>query len=757
MTKFALGQSTPRLEDAGLLQGKGLYSDDVHLPHAAHAYVLRSPHAHARILRIDTHAAKRAPGVVSVLTGAEVKADGLKGLPCNIPVKNYDGTPRAEPQRPILALDTVRHAGDPVAFVVAETLALARDAAELVEIEYEPLPAVVDVVRAAREDAPRLHAGMQSNVCFELHMGDAAAVDAAFKRAAHVTRLEMVNQRLVANPMEPRVALADYEAGAEKSILYTPSQGTHIIKNAVEGALGINGRLAVRAQNVGGAFGMKAMPHPEQALVVWASRRLKRALRWTSDRSEGFLSDGQGRDHFTTAELALDREGRFLALRATTYAALGGYLSYFSPVPPQSTFLMLPGVYRTPSVSLRLLGVLTNTAPVDAYRGAGRPEGIFTIERLVDLAARELGIAPDEIRRRNFIRPEDLPYRTPAGITYDSGDFRAVMERCMREADWEGFHGRRTAAQNSGRLRGIGMALYIERCGGGGSDEVPLSVTADEVVMACGMQDNGQGQLTSLVQVISGRLGVDAQKIRVIAGDSDLTPAGMTGGSRFAAVMLSATSAAADEVVAKGMEEAAGLLEAAAADLEFRDGRYWVAGTDRSVSLFDVARRAGAISTRHKRVPEALTFPNGCHIVEVEIDPDTGVTTLVEYTIADDFGCAINPLLLAGQVHGGTVQGIGQALLEHAVYDDAGQLLTGSFMDYAMPRADDLPNMKLVFQHTLCKTNPLGVKGAGEAGTVGATPAVINAIVDALDAAGKGRDIAMPATRERVWRMLNRS
>ena len=756
MTKFALGQSTPRLEDAGLLQGQGQYSDDVQLPNAAHAYVLRSPHAHARILRIDTGAAGKAPGVVSILTGAEVAADALKGMPCAVPIKNFDGTPRAEPHRPILAVDRVRHVGDPVALIVAETLAQARDASELIVVEYEPLPVVVDVVRAAQSGAPRLHPEMKDNVCFELHMGDAAAVDAAFKGAAHVTRLDMVNQRLVANPMEPRVALADYEAAADKSILYTPSQGTHLIKNAVEGILGIKGKLAVRAKNVGGAFGMKAMVHPEQALIVWASRRLKRAVRWTSDRSEGFLSDGQGRDHFTTAELALDGEGRFLALRATTHAALGGYMSFFSPVPPQSTFLMLPGVYRTPAVSLRLLGVLTNACPVDAYRGAGRPEGIFTLERLVDLAARELGIAPDEIRRRNFIRPEDLPYKTPAGMTYDSGDFRAVMERCMREADWEGFQARRAAAKKKGRLRGIGMALYIERCGGGGSDEVPLSVTADEVVMTCGAQDNGQGQMTSLVQVISGKLGVDAEKIRVIAGDSDLTPSGMTGGSRFAAVMLSATSAAADEVVAKGMEEAASLLEAARADLEFRDGRYWVAGTDRSVSIFEAARRAGAISTVHKRVPEALTFPNGCHIVEAEIDPDTGATTLVDYTIADDFGCAINPLLLAGQVHGGTVQGVGQALLEHAVYDDAGQLVTGSFMDYAMPRADDMPNKKLVFQHTLCKTNPLGVKGAGEAGTVGATPAVINAIVDALDSVGKGRDIEMPATRERVWQILNK-
>ncbi len=754
MTKFAIGQSMPRLEDAGLLQGRGVYSDDVRIDGAAHAYVLRSPHAHARILGIDTTAALRAPGVVAVLTGKDVEADGLNPILCSVPVKNFDGTPRADPKRPILAIGKARFAGDPVALVIAETLAQARDASELVLVDYEALGATTDVVKAAAPEAPRLHEELPGNVAFEVQFGDEAAVAAAFAQAAHVTRLDIPNQRLVANPMEPRAAVADYDAAADKSFLYTPSQSTHIIKNAVEAVLGVKGKLAVRAQNVGGAFGMKAMPHPEQALVVWASRRLKRAVRWTSDRSEGFLSDGQGRDHFTRAELALDKDGHILALRATTHSALGAYMSFFSPVPPQSIWVMLPGVYRTPAMSMRLYGVLTNATPVDAYRGAGRPEGIYAIERLIDVTARELGLSQDEIRRRNFIRPEELPFKTPAGLTYDSGAFQSVMERCMQEADWAGFPARRKAAEKSGKLRGIGLAMYIERCGGGGADEAPMKVTRDEVVVTCGPQDNGQGQITSIVQMVSDKLGVDVEKVRVVTGDSDLTPPGMTGGSRFAAVFLAATSGSADAIIVKGMEEASGMLEAAASDLEFRDGRYWVAGTDRSVSLFEVAGKAGELLTSYKRVPEALTFPNGCHIVETEIDPETGAMAFVNYTIADDFGRAINPMLLEGQVHGGVVQGLGQALLEHAVYNADGQLITGSFMDYAMPRADDMPNMKIVFQHTLCKTNPLGVKGAGEAGTVGATPAVINAVVDALDAASGVRDIAMPATRERIWRAL---
>jgi carbon-monoxide dehydrogenase large subunit len=759
MPKFALGQSVTRIEDAALVSGRGRYSDDVGLEGAAHAFVLRSPHAHARIRGVETALAEGASGVVAILTGRDVAADGLGPIPCLVPVTNRDGTKRADTPRPILAVERVRHVGEPVALVVAETLARARDAAELIDVDYEPLDAVGDVALATRPDTALAWEHIRGNVAFDVVAGTRAAeTDAAFAQAARTVRVELVNNRLVANPIEPRCAIADYDAASGGSTLYTPSQGTQSIREQIANAILKIGkeRLRVVSGHVGGAFGMKIFVHPEQPLVVWASRRLRRPVRWTADRSEGFLSDVQGRDNLSTAELALDDAGRFLALRVRTDANMGAYLSNFGPFIPQLAVFVLSGVYRIPAVHVHVRGIVTNTVPVDAYRGAGRPEGIYLLERLIDVAARECGFAPEDLRRRNFIAPEEMPYRTATGCVYDSGDFAALMADAMRRADWNGFPERREAAEQRGRLAGIGLAMYIERCGGGGSDTVSVAMDAEgHVTVTSGMVDNGQGHATSFVQLVSERLGIDAARIRVLQGDSDVVPSGMTGGSRFLSMGGNAARGAAGEMIRKGKEVAGELLEAAVTDIEHADGEYRVAGTDRAVTLEAVARHAGGLLATHSHANEAFTFPNGCHVCEVEIDPDTGDTKIVRYTIVDDLGRAINPLLLEGQIHGGTVQGIGQALLEHCVYDaDSAQLLTGSFLDYAMPRADDVPMFDCAFRHVPCTTNPLGVKGAGEAGAVGAPPAVINAIVDALAPVTGITHIDMPATREKVWRVL---
>ena len=759
MSKFSLGQSVTRIEDAALLRGAGCFADDVALAGAAHAYVLRSPHAHANILGLDAAAARAAPGVLAVLTGADAAADGLGEIPCQVPVSNIDGTPRADTPRPVLAMQRVRHVGDPVALVVAQTLAQAKDAAELIEVEYEPLPAVVDTRTATEPGAPRAWDHIADNVCFEVGAGsEKSAVDAAMARAAHVTRLELVNNRVLANPIEPRAALAEFDPASGRSTLYTPSQGPHAIHGQLaEQVLKIGmEQLRVISGNVGGAFGMKIFLHPEQPLVVWASRRLRRAVRWTADRSESFVSDVQGRDNYSVAELALDADGRFLALRVSTLANMGAYLSNYAPLIPQLAVPMLSGVYRIPAIYANIRGVVSNTVPVDAYRGAGRPEAIYLVERIIDVAARELGLGPEELRRRNFVRPADLPYLTPVGSHYDSGDFPEVMERALQKADWAGIDQRRAEAKRRGKLRGIGLAMYIERCGGGDGDTIRLKVDPEgTVTLYSGMQDNGQGHVTTFVQLLSHRLGLDASQIRVVQGDTDLVPSGLTGGSRFLAIGGAAAMSAADEVIEQGKDSAASLLEAAPADIEYGDGAYRIAGTDRAVSLFQAAQGSRGLEAVHTRTPQLFTYPNGCHVCEVEIDADTGAVRIVRYSIVDDFGQAINPLLLEGQVHGGTAQGIGQSLLELGLYDaESGQLLTGSFMDYALPRADDLPAFDCGFHHTPGTSNPLGVKGAGEAGAVGAPPAVINALVDALHAATGLKHIDMPATSEKLWRAL---
>jgi carbon-monoxide dehydrogenase large subunit len=730
--KFALGQSIQRLEDDALLRGAGRYTDDFVLARAAHACFVRSPHAHARIRGIDADAAARMPGVIAVLTGKDAAADGLGNIPCLIPVQGLKETPR-----PVLALKKVSHVGDPVAMVIAETLSQAKDAAEKLEVDYEPLAAVVD--------------GREGEVAFDIGLGESKPkVETAFAKAAHITRLELVNNRLVANPIEPRAALAEYDAASGRTTLYTPSQGPQHLYVQIADAVLKTGRekLRVVSGNVGGAFGMKIFLYPEQPAVVWAARRLKRAVRWTGERSEGFLSDAQGRDNYSIAELATDRDGHFLALRVTTWANMGAYLSNFGPFIPQLAAPMLSGVYKIPAIHLNIKGTLTNTVPVDAYRGAGRPEAIYLLERVIDVAARELGLAPDELRRRNFLKPSDMPYQTPVESRYDSGDFARIMELAMQRAEWPSFKTRKDESVRKGKLRGIGLGMYIERCGGGPGDTVRLKVESNRVTLFSGMQDNGQGHTTTFVQLLSQKLGVDVSKIKIVQGDTDLVPPeGLTGGSRFLAIGGIAAVSAADEVIEKGKQEAARRLEAAAADIEYRDGEFRIAGTDRRIGIFEL----GGIEASHTRAPQHYTFPNGCHICEVEVDPDTGGAAIVRYTVVDDFGRAMNPKLLEGQVQGGTVQGIGQALLEHALYDaESGQLLSGSFMDYALPRAGDLPPLDCTFHHVPCTTNPLGVKGAGEAGAVGAPAAVVNAVVNALGV----RHIDMPLTAEKIWRSL---
>ena len=735
MTKFALGQSVTRIEDDRLLKGAGRYTDDFDLPGCLHAFIVRSPHAHASLNKIETREALKMPGVVAILTGKDVAADGLGDMPCLVPVTNSDGTPRAETPRPLLAKDTVRHVGDPVALVLANSYLEAKDASEAIEIEYHALPAECDT--------------RKGRLAFDIRLGDSVEkLEGAFAKAKRTIRLELVNNRLVANPMEPRAAHAQYDAASGRTTLYTPSQGPHHLYGQIADAVLKIPREAMKvvSGSVGGAFGMKIFLYPEQPMVVWAARRLKRSVRWTADRSESFLTDAQGRDNHTIAELALDGEHRFLGLRVTTWANMGAYLSNFGPFIPQLAAPMLSGVYRIPCIALNIKGTLTNTVPVDAYRGAGRPEAIYLLERTIDLAARELGIGPDELRRRNFIQPADMPYQTPVESKYDSGNFAAIMEAAMKKADWASFSKRKKESEGKNCLRGIGLAMYIERCGGGPGDTIRMKVDKDRIAVFSGMQDNGQGHATSFVQILSEKFGVDAEKIDIVQGDTDIVPAeGLTGGSRFLAIGGVAAGAAADEVIDKGRELASQKLEAAKGDVEYRDGEFRIAGTDRKVGLFDL----GVLEATHTRTPPEYTYPNGCHICEVEVDPASGETRLERYTVVDDFGFAMNPMLLAGQVHGGTVQGIGQALLEHAVYDaDSAQRLTGSFMDYAMPRAGDVPSFDSGFHHVPCTTNPLGVKGAGEAGAVGAPAAVINAIVDALGVP----HIDMPATPEKVWR-----
>jgi len=771
MAKFGIGQAVTRVEDQRLLTGSGRYTDDIRIPNEAVAYVVRSPHAHAEIASLDTAAAVAAPGVVAVYTEADVAADDLGDLPCLAPANNRDGSPRGDTPRPLLARGRVRHVGDPVALVVAETLNQAKDAAELVEIDYDDLPAVADAVAALADGAPQVWPDIAGNQCFDWEMGDKEKADAAFAAAAKVARIEIVNNRIVVNSMEPRGAVADYDAASDVSTLYVSSQGPHHVRDVIADAvLKIDkDKLRGVTPDVGGGFGMKIFAYAEPALAVWASRKLKRPVRWISDRGEAFVSDTQGRDHFTVAEMAMDANGTFTGMRVTTTANMGGYLSNFAPfIPTAAGSGMLQGLYRTPAIYVNVKGVMTNTVPVDAYRGAGRPEAAYLVERLVSEAARVAGLSPDEIRRRNFVSSDEMPFSTSLGDVYDSGDFAGCMDDATANADWAGFEARRAESAGRGRLRGIGMANYIEKCGGAPSVPARLEFEDDEMItLYVSPAPNGQGHETAYTQVLSQFLDIPAEHFRVVTSDTaNPVAASFTGGSRALPSGGPSVAGVAEKVLEKAKAVASSVLETAAADIEYTDGTFTVVGTDRSIGLFEVARAAhdpahlptGAepgLDDDHDHVPEAATFPNGCHICEVEIDPETGVIDVERYTVVDDFGDTVNPLLLRGQVHGGIVQGIGQALHENTTYDeDSGQLITGSFMDYTMPRADDVPNFEFATHNVPCTTNRFGIKGAGEAGAIGAPPAAINAVIDALEHAVGVTHIDMPATPQKIWQIL---
>jgi len=783
MTENGIGAAVRRKEDYRFITGKGLYVDDINRPNQLYAIIVRSPQAHAKINAIATDNAKAAPGVVAVFTGADMAAAGVGGLPCGWGITSSDGTPMVEPGHPPLAVDVVHHVGDQVAVVLAETRAAARDAAELVEVDYEDLPVVASLAAAAAEGAPLVWDDAPGNICFDWEIGDAAATDAAFAKAAHVASIDIVNNRLIANAMEPRAAIGDYDGGKDEYTLFTTSQNPHVIRMLMGAfVLGIpEHKLRVISPDVGGGFGSKIFHYAEEAIVTWASKQVNRPVKWTADRSESFISDAHGRDHVSHAELAMSEDGEFLGLRVDTRANLGAYLSTFGPAVPTILYAtLLAGTYKTPAIHARVRGMFTHTVPVDAYRGAGRPEASYLLERLVDRAAKVMGIDPIELRRRNFIKPDDYPYQTPVALEYDSGNYDATVDQALELADYANFEQRRKESANRGKLRGVGVATYIEACGIAPSNvagalgaraglyevgTVRVNPTGSVTVLT-GSHSHGQGHETTFAQLVTEALGVDFDNVSIVHGDTGKVPFGMgTYGSRSAAVGGVALMNALEKIRTKARKIAAHLLEASAEDIEFKDGKLTVVGTDRSVAFGDVAMAAYVphnypLDTLEPGLeetafydPKNFTFPAGCHICEVEIDADTGVVEVVSFTAADDFGRIINPMIVEGQVHGGVTQGIGQALYEQCVYDDSGQLLSGSMMDYCLPRADNVPNFAVTTNVTPCTHNVLGVKGCGEAGAIGTPPAVINAVINALAEYGID-DMPMPATSERVWQAI---
>ena len=775
-----IGASVRRKEDYRFLTGSGQYTDDVNPPNHVHAFFLRSPHAHAKIRRIDTAKAKAAPGVVAVYTGDDLT--GVNGLPCGWLITGTDGKPMNEPPHPVLAQGKVRYVGDLVALVVAESPNQAKDAAELIDVDYEVLPAVVNVVDALKPGAPQIHEGAPGNKCYTWALGDKAAVDAAFAKAARVTKLDIVNNRLVPNAIEPRAAVASFSRADDSYTLYVANQNPHVERLLMTAfVLGLpEHKVRVIAPDVGGGFGSKIYLYAEETAMVWASKRVNRPIKWAAERSESFLADAHGRDHVTHAELALDKDGKFLAMRVHTIAAMGAYLSTFATCIPTILYAtLLAGQYTTPVIYAEVTATFTNTAPVDAYRGAGRPEATYVVERLVHQAGVDLGIAQDEIRRRNFIR--SFPYQTPVALVYDTGAYDATLDGAMKMADVAGFAARKAEATKRGKLRGIGYASYIEACGIAPSNvagalgaraglfeagEVRVHPTGSVTVFT-GSHSHGQGHETTFAQVVAGKLGIPIENVDVVHGDTGRVLFGMgTYGSRSLAVGGTAIVKALDKIVAKGKKIAAHLLEAAETDIEFKDGKFTVAGTDKSKAFGEIAlaayvphnypldRLEPGLNEMAFYDPTNFTFPAGTHICEVEVDPDTGTVQIVNFSACDDFGNIINPMIVEGQVHGGLTQGIGQAMLECCVYDkDSGQLLTGSLMDYALPRADDVPSFKVETRVTPCTHNPLGAKGCGEAGAIGAPAAFMNAMHDALAAAGV-KYLDMPATPHRVWQAI---
>ena len=781
MSATGIGASVKRKEDIRFITGKGRYTDDVNRPGQAHAYFVRSPHAHANIKSIDASAALASPGVVAVFTGDDIAADKLGGLICGWMIHSKDGSPMKAGAHPALAHGKVRYVGDHVAVVIADTYAQAREAGEKLGVDYETLPAVVDIKTAAAPGQTVIHDAAPDNTVYNWHLGDKAATDAAFARAAHVTKIDLVNNRLIPNPMEPRAAVGDYDSGTDSLTLYTTSQNPHVARLVLSAFIGIapEHKLRVIAPDVGGGFGSKIFIYAEETICVWAAKKIDRPVKWNSDRTEAFLSDAHGRDHSTQAELAIDANGKMIGLRVHTIANLGAYLSTFSSSVPTYLYApLLSGQYNIPAIYAEVDAVYTTTAPVDAYRGAGRPEATFVIERIVEKAARELGKDPADFRRQNFIT--QFPHQTPVIMAYDVGDYSAALDKALALADYAGLPARKAASAAKGKLRGLGFSAYIEACGiapsaavgslGAGvglweSAEVRVNPVGTVEVLT-GSHSHGQGHETTFAQLVSERLGISIDNVSIVHGDTDKVQMGMgTYGSRSGAVGMSAIVKALDKVEAKAKKVAGYVLEASPDDIEFKDGKFTVKGTDKSIDFASVALQAYIAHKFNGQDlepglkesafwdPTNFTFPAGVHICELEIDPDTGVVTIDKWTAVDDFGKLINPMIVHGQVHGGIAQGVGQALLEGAVYNSDGQLLTASFMDYTMPRADDLPSFTVETVETACPSNPLGIKGCGEAGAIASPPAVINAITDALG----HEDIAMPATPQAVWRAAQRT
>jgi carbon-monoxide dehydrogenase large subunit len=768
VNKFGIGQPVPRIEDPRFITGRGRYVDDIELAHQCHGVVVMSPHAHARITRVDTARAKAAPGVLAVLTGADVAADNLGGLAPPMP-EDMGGPKGFRTLRAILEKDKVRAVGDRVAFVVAESLEQAKDAAELIEIDYEPLPAVIGVEDAVKPGAPPVWDEAPGNIAFTLMMGNKDATDAALAKAAHVVTLKLDNTRITANSIEPRAAIGQYHPDSDSYTLYSTSQNPHGTRSSVAGqVLKIpETKLRVISPDVGGGFGMKHGGYPEDALVAWASRRVSgRPVKWVSTRSEALLGDSQGRDQVVTGELALDAGGKILGLRVNALHAMGSHVFGAAMVVPLFAIRLSPGVYQIPAVHAVARAVLTNTIPLAPYRGAGRPEATFLIEQLLDRAAHVIGVDPIEIRRRNFIPQSAMPHKLQTGITYDSGDFVHVMDECLKIADWDGFAKRAAESKKQGKLRGRGIAYFLEEAAVFNDRMVLRFDPSGMLTILAGTHSHGQGHHTVYAQMVSEWLGVPFDNIRFVQGDTDAVPIGRGSyGSRSMHVGGNALKRASDNIIEKAKPMAAMMLEAAAGDIEFKDGAFRIVGTDRALPLTAVAKafyRPAMLPPQFDVGLEASgtfaaeppNYPNGCHVCEVEIDPETGAVTLARYAAVDDVGKVMNRLLCEGQIHGGVAQGVGQALMEAIVFDAEGQLVTGSFQDYAMPRAEDFPDLVSELTEVPATTNPLGVKGAGEAGATGAPPAVIGAVLDALKPLGIDH-IDMPATPQRVWAAIN--
>lgn len=766
LMKFGVGQPVSRMEDPTLLRGQGSYTDDQNLPGQAYAVMVRSKIAHGLLKGIDSTEAAKLPGVLAILTYADMEAAGFGPMKCGVNFPQRDGSPMKTPPRHSLAKDKVRYVGEVVACVIAETAVQAKDAAEIVEPQIEELPAVTTPAQALASGAPQLHDEAPGNLVLDFHYGNAEAVKKAFAEAAHVTRLDIVSNRIVVNPMEPRSAIGSVE------------NGRWVLRVGCQGVMGLRGGLAkdvlnttpdkvrILTGNVGGSFGMKSQVYPEYGPLLLAAKKLGRPVKWTDERSESFLSDNHGRDHQRTAELALDKDGRFLAVRLSGTANAGAYI--FPPMPATGNAVKnLIDVYRTPLMEVNSLVAFTNTTPLAAYRGAGRPEGNYFMERLIDTAAREMSIDPIELRRRNHIAPDQMPYKAPSGMNYDSGDFTTILEKAVTIADWHGFETRRAESARQGKLRGRGIGQYLEVTGPPSKEYGGIRFEDDgTITMLSGTLDYGQGHATPFAQVLGEQLGIPVNRFRLLQGNSDqLKVGGGTGGSKSALVGSQAFLEAGDKLIDQGKQIAAHVLEAAVVDIEFELGRFVIAGTDRGVTILELADKLRNGLKLPPDIPQSLdvshisdnppfSFPNGCHVSEVEIDRETGTIEVVRYFMVNDFGTVINPMLVAGQAHGGVVQGIGQILMENALYDEQGQPITGSFMDYAMPRASDAPDFSIENHSVPCKTNRLGVKGCGEAGCAGALPSVMNAIVDALSEVGVTH-INMPVTPEKVWRALN--